>query len=206
MNNWQFAPIENNLAVSNILGNSRMNSFPNFRLVSWKTVTQFVRVTHVRQAWAAQTPSLIEIDSRPFPDYTNTSALIAAIYWCVMVIALHLATKGSQSLHSSIFSETPKVTLISLLIHIHAYCVNLAHIHLCHLSEIAPFCVEVCHVHILCPYLFLFLLTCTWSRWVSLFFYSHVLPFVFNCCSDSYASTKTVFVVLEEQHWLKYST
>lgn len=107
-----------------------MNCFHIFTLVSVKTVTQFVKVTHARQARVIWTPILIEIDSRPFPDYTNTSALIAAIYWCVMVIALHLTTKWPQSLHSSIFSDTPKVTLINQLIHTEPCSVKLCLIHL----------------------------------------------------------------------------
>lgn len=99
--------------------------------MSVKTVTQFVKVTRARQPWVVWTPILIEIDSRPFPDYTNTSALIAQIYWCVMVITLHLTTKWPQSLHSSIFSDAPKATLINQLIHTQPCSVQLCLIHLC---------------------------------------------------------------------------
>lgn len=89
-----------------------MDCFLIFTILSVKIVRQFVKVTHARQACAVQTPILIEIDSRPFPDYSNTSALIAVIYWCVIVIALHLTTKWPQGLHPSIFSDTAGVTLI----------------------------------------------------------------------------------------------
>lgn len=111
-----------------------MNCFHIFPLVSVKTVTQFVKVTHARQACIVRLPSWLKLTLILFPDYTNTSALITVIYWCVMVIALHLTTKWPQSLHSSIFPDTPKVTLINQLIHTQPCSVKLCLLHLCLLS------------------------------------------------------------------------
>lgn len=104
-----------------------MSRFRISTLVPVETVRHFV--THARQTCTPQIPLLIEVDSRPFPDYTNTSALIAVIYWCVTVINLHLTTKWPWRPHS-IFLDTPKVTLINQLIHTQPRSVKLCLIHL----------------------------------------------------------------------------
>lgn len=70
------------------------------------------------------------MDYHPFPDWTNTSALIAVIYWHDTVISLHLSNKWHQNLCSSINSDTPKVTEINPWIYTQTRSLKLWTIHL----------------------------------------------------------------------------
>lgn len=91
----------------------------------------FPNVSYVRQCWKISTASLIEVDCPPFLDWTNTSAVIAVIYWHATVISLHLNNKWHQNLCSSIISDTPKVTEINPWIYTQTRSLNLCPIHLC---------------------------------------------------------------------------
>lgn len=103
------------------------------------------------------------MDCHPFLDWTNTSAVIAVIYWHATVISLHLNNKWHQNLCSSIIPDTPKVTEINPWIYTRTRSLNLCPIHLCPL------------------YVFQIFSIILWSETSFLFFFNiHLVFFLFN--------------------------